>query len=72
MFVLDPATYVRAATAAMLAGKPFETLADACHRQAAEVDAAKVVNLADMRAKLRPPNLQPPALHPTEPATPSS
>jgi ADP-ribose pyrophosphatase YjhB (NUDIX family) len=38
----------------MLTGEPFETLVDACRRQAAEEAAAKVVNLADMRTKLRP------------------
>jgi hypothetical protein len=54
MFIVDRATYVRAATGAMLTGKPFESLADACRRQAAEVDAAKIVSLADMRRKLRP------------------
>jgi hypothetical protein len=55
MFIVDRAAYVRAATDAMLTGKPFETLVDACRRQAAEEAAAKVVSLADMRAKLRPP-----------------
>ena len=54
MFVVDQAAYVRAARAAMLRGAPFETLVDACRRQAAEEAAAKVVSLADMRAKLRP------------------
>jgi hypothetical protein len=54
MFVLDRDAYARAATGAMLTGQPFETLADACRRQAAEVDAAKIVSLADMRRKLRP------------------
>ena len=51
MFIVDRDAYVRAATGAMLTGKPFETLVDACHRQSAE---AKVVSLADMRVKLRP------------------
>ena len=54
MFVLDRDAYARAATGAMLTGKPFETLADACRRQAAEVDAAKIVSISDMRRKLRP------------------
>jgi hypothetical protein len=54
MFVLDRDAYVRAAGAAMLTGQPFETLVDACRRQAAEVDAAKIVSLDDMRRKLRP------------------
>jgi hypothetical protein len=48
------ADYVRAATAAMLTGKPFETLADACRRQAAELEAGKIVSFAEMRRKLRP------------------
>jgi hypothetical protein len=55
MFIADRDSYVRAATGAMLTGKPFETLVDACHRQAAEEAAAKVVSFADMRVKLRPP-----------------
>jgi hypothetical protein len=46
--------YERAAAAAMLTGKPFETLADACRRQAAEIEAGKIVSLADMRRKLQP------------------
>jgi hypothetical protein len=47
--------YVRAATDAMLTGRPFETLVDACRRQASEEEAAKkVVSFADMRMKLRP------------------
>jgi hypothetical protein len=54
MFIVDRDAYVRAATGAMLTGEPFETLVDACRRQAAEEAAAKVVSLADMRAKLRP------------------
>ena len=54
MFVVDRDAYVRAAAGAMLTGAPFETLADACRRQAAEEAAAKVVSLADMRTKLRP------------------
>jgi hypothetical protein len=54
MFVVDRDAYVRAATGAMLTGKPFETLVDACRRQAAEEAAAKVVSFADMRTKLRP------------------
>jgi hypothetical protein len=54
MFIIDRAAYVRAAAHAMLTGKPFETLVDACRRQAAEEAAAKVVQFADMRMKLRP------------------
>jgi hypothetical protein len=38
----------------MLKGRPFESLVDACRRQAAEEEAAKVVNFAEMRRKLRP------------------
>jgi hypothetical protein len=48
------ALYVRAATFAMLTGKPFETLIDAVHRHSAEVEAGKIVSFADMRRKLRP------------------
>jgi hypothetical protein len=54
MFIVDQAAYVRAATGAMLTGKSFETLVDACRRQASEEAAAKVVSFADMRMKLRP------------------
>ena len=54
MFIADRDAYVRAATAAMLTGEPFETLADACRRQAAEEAATKIVQFADMRAKFRP------------------
>ena len=54
MFIIDRNAYLRAATEAMLTGAPFETLVDACRRQAAEQAAAKVVSLADMREKLRP------------------
>ena len=54
MFTADRDAYVRAATGAMLTGEPFKSLADACHRQAAEEAAAKIVSLADMRVKLRP------------------
>jgi hypothetical protein len=53
MFIVDRDAYVRAAPGAMLT-KPFETLVDACRRQAVEDAAAKVVNFADMRKKLRP------------------
>jgi hypothetical protein len=55
MFIVDQAAYVRAATHAMLSGKPFESLADACRRQAAEEEAAKVVSFADFRARRSPP-----------------
>ena len=54
MFIVGRDAYVRAATGAMLTGAPFETLADACRRQAAEEAAAKIVSMADMRRKLRP------------------
>jgi hypothetical protein len=53
MFIVDRDAYVRAATGAMLTGEPFETLFDACRRQAAEDAAAKVVSLAEWR-KARP------------------
>jgi hypothetical protein len=54
MLIVDQAAYIRAAADALLTGAPFETLADACRRRAAEEEAAKVVNFADMRTKLRP------------------
>jgi hypothetical protein len=44
----------RAATHAILTGKPFETLVDACRRQAAEEAATKIVQFGDWRMKLRP------------------
>ena len=46
MFIVDRDSYVRAATGAMLTGKPFESLVDACHRQAEEEAATKVVSFA--------------------------
>jgi hypothetical protein len=55
MLIADRDAYARAAARALLTGEPFETLVDACRRQAAEEAAAKVVDLADFRAKLRPP-----------------
>ena len=55
MFIIDRNAYVRAATGAMLTGKPFETLVDACQRQAAEEAAAKIVQFAEWRLRLRPP-----------------
>ena len=55
MFIVDQAAYVRAATDAMLTGTPFESLADACRRQAEIEAATKIVNLNDFRARLRPP-----------------
>jgi hypothetical protein len=42
------------ASRAMLLGRPFESLADWAARDLAEKVAAKVVNFADMRAKLKP------------------
>jgi hypothetical protein len=54
MLTADRDAYVRAATGAMLTGKPFETLMDACRRRAAEIEAGKIVSFADMRRKLRP------------------
>jgi hypothetical protein len=55
MFVVDRDSYVRTVTAAMLRGQPLESFADACRRHADEEAAAKVVSLADWRARLRPP-----------------
>jgi hypothetical protein len=54
MLIADRDAYARAAADAMLTGTVFETLVDAVHRRAAEVEAAKVVSFADMRRKLRP------------------
>lgn len=54
MLIVNRDAYVRAATRAMLLGEPFESLADACRRLAAEEEAAKVVPFADWRKKLRP------------------
>jgi hypothetical protein len=51
MFIVDRDAYVRAATGAMLTGQPFESLVDACHRQAAEEAAAKVVQFEAWREK---------------------
>jgi hypothetical protein len=55
MFVVDPDYYVRTAAAAMLAGEPTNSLADWAAEQRAKEEAAKVVSLADARARLRPP-----------------
>ena len=49
------ALLLRAAERATLLGTPFESLADWAARKIAEEAAAKVINLADMRDKLRPP-----------------
>jgi hypothetical protein len=46
--------YARAAASAALFGAPFESLADWAARQKAAEEAAKVVNFADWRMKLRP------------------
>jgi hypothetical protein len=54
MLITDRDDYVRAATHALLSGQPFESLPEYCRRQAAEEAAAKVVQFADWRAKLRP------------------
>jgi hypothetical protein len=50
----DHEAYMRAANRANLLGTPFECLADYVRRLAAEEAAAKIINLAEMRAKLRP------------------
>ena len=52
--IADSESYVRAATGAMLTGAPFESLADWAAEQRAKQEAAKVVNIADFRARLRP------------------
>lgn len=54
MLIADRDAYARAAADAMLTGTVFETLVDAVHRRAAEVEAAKVVSFADWRGKSRP------------------
>jgi hypothetical protein len=54
LFIVDQAAYVRAVTGAMLRGQPFESLADWAAQRKVEEAAAKVINIADMRAKLRP------------------
>jgi hypothetical protein len=54
MLIVDRDAYVRAATGAMLRGEPFESLADWASRAIAEEAAAKVVDLAEWREKLRP------------------
>ena len=54
MFIVDRDCYVRAATEAMLAGAPFESLPDYCRRLAELEAATKVVQLEDWRARLRP------------------
>jgi hypothetical protein len=46
-------SYVRAATHAMLTGKPFESLADWAAQQKAKEEASKVVSFASWREKLR-------------------
>jgi hypothetical protein len=46
--------YMRAATSAVLLGTPFESLADWSVRTKTQEAAAKVVSLADARARLRP------------------
>jgi len=54
MLIIDRDAYVRAATGAMLTGEPFESLADWARAEKAKEAAAKVVNIADFRARLRP------------------
>jgi hypothetical protein len=54
MLITDRNDYVRAATYAMLTGQPFESLVDYCRRQAELEAAAKVVQFAEWREKLRP------------------
>jgi hypothetical protein len=46
--------YAHAAASAALFGAPFESLADWAAERRAKEDAAKVIDLADMRMKLRP------------------
>ena len=56
MLITNADAYLRAAASAALLGRPFETLADAIRRKAAEEAAAKIVSFVDWREKLRPPN----------------
>jgi hypothetical protein len=49
----SPDELARAAGTAILLGRPFESLADWATRTIAEEAAAKIVNLAAMRKKLR-------------------
>jgi hypothetical protein len=54
MLIAGQEALVRAANRANLLGTPFESLAEYYRRLAAEEAAAKVVSIAEMRAKLRP------------------
>jgi hypothetical protein len=54
MSVANREYYVRQAAAAMLSGRPFESLADWAAQEKAKAEAAKVVSFADWRARLRP------------------
>jgi hypothetical protein len=54
MLVVDRDYYVRAAAGAMLTGEPFESLADWARAEKAKEAAAKVVDFASWRARLRP------------------
>jgi hypothetical protein len=54
MSIADRDFYVRQAASAMLAGKPLESLADWAAAERAKEEAAKVVDLASWRARLRP------------------
>jgi hypothetical protein len=49
---------LRAAREAMLGGRPCESLVDFYQRQAAEEHAAKLVDFAAMRRKLRPDDVE--------------
>jgi hypothetical protein len=46
--------YAQLAAAALLAGKPFESLADWAAKEKAKEAAAKIVSFAAWREKLRP------------------
>jgi hypothetical protein len=54
MFIMDSNAYMRAATNAMLTGRPLESLAAWAAEQKAKEEAAKVVSFASWREKLRP------------------
>ena len=54
MFVIDEGALVRYHARLYFEGRPAQGLADWAAQQKAKEAAAKVVNLADFRARLRP------------------
>jgi hypothetical protein len=57
----DLELYERAAIAAIIDDRPFPTIVDDVRRQAAEQYSGKVIDLAEMRRKLRPHDADPAA-----------